>query len=90
MCFFNRAAARVGDSGRSGDPARSGNPGSSGDPAGSGLMGSGRVFFTTEAAFGAFPVFAGRLVGVLFTSVADLAGGLVGGLAGGFAGGPAG
>ena len=66
MCFVERDDARTGDSSRSGDPALSGNLAISGDPAGSGLRGAGGVLFAARAALGAFPLFAGGPVGLLF------------------------
>jgi len=78
MCFVERDAGRTGDSARSGDPAVSGNLAISGDPAGSGLEGAGGAFFATAAALGAFPVFAGCPVDLLFFWECVLAGGPAG------------
>ena len=78
MCFVEREDARRGDSARSGDPAVSGNLAISGDPAGSGIEGAGGALFATGAALGAFPVFAGCPVGLLFFCEFVLAGGLAG------------
>lgn len=78
MCFVEREDARTGDSARSGDPAVSGNLAISGDPAGSGIEGAGGALFATGAALGAFPVFAGCPVGLLFFCEYVLAGGLAG------------
>lgn len=78
MCFVEREDPRTGDSARSGDPAVSGNLAISGDPAGSGLEGIEGAFLPTGAAFGAFPVFAGCPVALLFFCEYVLAGGLAG------------